>query len=111
MKQFIYTLVIGVFLISTACTGIKSTTKGLENESYLEIVANPNDYSGGVTVLLDNDTSFNAKVGKPNKKRPKDEIYAIPTGKHKISISYDGQIIYSKQIFVSAQETKQITLP
>jgi len=38
-------------------------------------------------------------------------VYAISTGKHVISVYYNDKVIYQKQIFISAQETKKVLLP
>lgn len=109
MRRLIYSIVICLFLLAS-CTGVKTVTKGLENEAYLEFVSSSN-YSNGIDVVLDEETTFKANVVKGTAKRPKGNIYAVSTGKHYISIKYKNEIIYSKQIFVSAQETKQIILP
>jgi hypothetical protein len=95
----------------TSCTGVKTISKGLENEAYIEIIGKPSNYSGGVDVTIDENTSFNAQVNKGISKRPKGKVYAIPTGKHTITVKHNKKVIYSKQIFVSSQETKQIILP
>ncbi len=110
MKNIIIIIAIGLFII-TGCTGVKTVTKGLENQSYIEIIGIPSNYSGGVDVTIDETTTFKAEVNKAGAKRPKGSVYAISTGKHVVSVKYNNEIIYSKQIFVSAQETKQIILP
>ena len=110
MKKLIGIFAIGLFII-TGCTGVKTVTKGLENDSYLELIGNPGKYSGGVDVTIDETTSFIAEVNKDGAKRPKGNVYAISTGRHSVTVKYKDQVIYSKQIFVSAQETKQIVLP
>jgi uncharacterized protein YceK len=110
MKNILIILAIGLFFI-TGCTGVKTVTKGLENQSYIEIIGDPNNYSGGVEVTTDETTTFNAEVNKANAKRPKGSVYSISTGKHIVTVKFNNEIIYSKQIFVSAQETKQIILP
>jgi sugar lactone lactonase YvrE len=107
--KLIMTISIGLLILS-GCTGVKTLSTGLENESFLEFVGNPNNYSNGVTVTVDGTTTFVASVNKDHADRPKGEVYAISTGKHTITVSYENQVIYSKQIFVSAQETKRILL-
>ena len=99
----------GLFVLS-GCTGVKTLSTGLENEAYLEFVGNPGNYSGGITVTIDDKTTFTANVNKDRANRPKGKVYAISTGNHTVSVSYQGTVIYSKQIFVSAQETKRISL-
>lgn len=110
MKNIIAILAFCLFM-ATGCTGLKTTTHGLENQSFLEFVGNPRLYSKGVDVVVDKTKSFNAEVHKAGKKRPVGNTYAIPTGKHTITVMHDDKIIYSRQIFVSAQETKIVVLP
>lgn len=109
MKKLIYILIIGLFI--SGCTGIKTLSKGLENNSYLEFIGDPDKYSEGVTVVVDDNTQFKAFVNKPNAKKPKGSVYAIEDGQHTISVSYNNKVLYLKQVFMSSQETKQITLP
>jgi hypothetical protein len=99
--------------------GSLSTARGLENESFLEFVGKASNYRGGVDVNIDGKVTFKAKVHNENEgynfgrkkiDRFKGEIYVISTGTHTITVSYKGGIIYKKQIFISAQETKKIIL-
>ncbi|MCP4160745.1 MAG: hypothetical protein GY760_11780 [Deltaproteobacteria bacterium] len=110
MKNILVFFAIGLFFI-TGCTGVKTVSKGLENQSFIELIGNPSNYSDRVDVTIDETTSFKAEVNKAGAKRSKSSVYAIPTGKHIVTVKYNNEIIYSKQIFISAQETKQIILP
>ncbi|MDD3323438.1 MAG: hypothetical protein PHS59_18535 [Paludibacter sp.] len=110
MKKILSILAIGLLLF-TGCTSVKTVSTGLENESFLEFIGNTTSYSGGVDVIVDNTINFSAEVGNDHASRVKGKVYAIPTGKHNISISYKNNVIIKKQIFVSAQETKKILLP
>lgn len=100
-----------LLILFTSCTGIKSTSYGLENESYLEFIGSPFKYRKNVLVDIDNEITFKAEVIKGDSKRPKGKIYAIPTGEHLLTVSYRDEIIYKKTIFTSSQETKKIILP
>jgi len=110
MKKIIFVLTIGLMFL-TGCTGVKTISTGLENESFLEFLGKPSDYSGGVNVNIDNKNTFKAQVNKNHANRPKGTVYAISTGTHTITVSYANSVIFKKQIFVSAQETKKILLP
>ncbi len=110
MKKVILLALFGTILLS-GCGGIKTLSSGLENESFLEFIGVPNDYSGGVDVTVDDVTNFKAEVHKDLARKVKGEVYAISTGTHKIAVSYKGKLLYQKQIFISAQETKKIVLP
>ncbi|HPV19668.1 MAG TPA: hypothetical protein PLT53_11225 [Prolixibacteraceae bacterium] len=110
MKKIVLLALFGAFLLS-GCGGIKTLSSGLENEAYLEFIGAPNDYSGGVDVIIDDTNIFKAEVHKDLARKVKSEVYAISTGTHKIAVSYNGKLLFQKQIFISAQETKKIVLP
>ena len=61
--------------------------------------------------MLDVKKSFEAKVVKAKNANRKGTSYAVSTGRKKINVIYNGKSIYSKEILVSTQETKIITLP
>lgn len=110
MKRILYVLAISLVFLAS-CTGVKTISTGLENESYLEFVGNPRDYTGGVDVKIDDNQTFLAEVNKDHADRPKGKIYAIATGTHIVTVTYMNSVIFKKQIFVSVQETKKIILP
>ena len=109
MKTLTY-LLLASFIILTSCGGIKTKTMGLENEAFLEFVGTINLYSGGVDVSIDNKINFKAIVIKDKVAYMKGEVYAISTGAHILKVSYKGEVLYEKQIFIAAQETKKIVL-
>lgn len=109
MKKTLFIIIIGFLLV--ACSGVKTASYGLENESFLEFIGSPSNYNGGVDVIIDDNPSFNAKVYNNNVTRVKGKVYAISTGRHTIIVSYQNNLLIKKQIFISAQETKQIILP
>jgi len=109
MKKLIPIFVVVLILVSS-CTGIKSTTRGLENESFIEIFGNTSKYDKGVMVQVDDTQPFIAQVNKPNPDRPKGTTYAISPGKHVVSVTFSGVVVYRKQVFISSQETLKIDL-
>jgi len=109
MKKFLFAISL-IFLL-LGCAGTKSTHGGLENEAFLDIVGTQRNYVGGVTVILDDKTSFNASVNDPSSNTPRGKTYAIEAGQRTVAVQYNGQDLYRKQIFVSAQETRRIALP
>lgn len=108
MNYIIKLIFIGLIFFSS-CTGLKSTTSGLNNEAFIEIIGKPSRFSGGVDVKIDDKLNFKAQV-KKDKDIAKGSVYAIASGNHSIEISYNGKIIFKKQIFVSSQETRKIVL-
>lgn len=114
MKKRLF-IVVCVFLIFISCGGIKTTNIGLENESYLEFIGNPGNYSGGVDVLIDDKIAFKAEIVKDLKRNVSrvkgGKAYVVSTGTHIVAVSYNNNLIMKKQIFISAQETKKFMLP
>lgn len=110
MKKIFFILIIGLTFISS-CTGLKTVSTGLENESFLEFIGTPSNYKEGVDVNIDDKITFKAEVNKNHSDRPKGKVYAISTGVHIVSVSHNDKIIFRKKIFVSTQETKKIVLP
>lgn len=104
-------LIVISLILLTGCGGIKTSSSGLEKESYLEFIGTPSDYSGGVEVSVDGQPTFNAEVFNNKATRVKGKVYAISTGQHVVSVSYKNNVILKKQIFLSSQETKKILLP
>ncbi len=97
-------------LLTSCKVGSFSQERGLTDQAYLLFVANEK-YDNDVQVIIDGKTTFNAQVLKEKKGTIKGNTYAIAKGKRNLKIIYDGNVIYNKEIFVSAQETKKIQLP
>ncbi|MDR2586112.1 MAG: hypothetical protein LBC84_07850 [Prevotellaceae bacterium] len=108
MKRLFFAIAIGVLFLSS-CGTTRSTSSGIENDAFLEIIGNPSNYSGGVDVVLDNQIAFKATVNKQS--NTKSKVYAIPTGTHIVTVFYRDREVYKSQIFISIQETKKINLP
>jgi hypothetical protein len=110
MKKIFYVIAIGLLFVA-GCTGVKTVTTGLENEAFLSFIGKPSVYKGGVTVNVDDKNTFKAEVCKDFTDRPKGKVYAISTGTHIVTVSFNNNVIFKKQIFISNQETKKIQLP
>lgn len=110
MKKIIFLMAIGL-VIQTSCTGLKTTSIGLDNEAYLEFVGTQSNYFGGVDVNLDDKLNFIAEVNKDHADRPKGKVYSVSTGKHILTVTYKNIVLYKKQIFVTSQETIKKKLP
>jgi hypothetical protein len=110
MRKIIF-LLAAIIGLMTSCTGVKTSSSGVDNQAFINIVGKPGNYSGGVDVNVDDKTNFKAEVNKEYTDRPKGKVYAIGIGTHVVIVSYNGQVLYKQQIFVSSQETKKIVLP
>ena len=99
MKTLTYLLLTSLIILSS-CGGIKTKSAGLENEAYLEFVGPVKSYPEGVDVSIDNKINFKAVVNKDKVAYVKGEVYAISTGTLILKVSYNGQVLYEKQIFL-----------
>ncbi len=86
-----------------------SQQSGKEDMAYLLFVSESNK-SYKINVLLDRSLSFDAKTVRAKDADRNGTAYAVGTGRHKIKVLKDGNVIYEKEIFISTQETKKITL-
>lgn len=113
MKKTIikFTTPILFVLMLVACGGVKTSTSGVDNKTFLEFCSTPNNYRGGVDVNVDDKTNFKAEVIKYNPTKISTTVYAISPGKHVITVSYEGKVLYKQQLFLSNQETRKIILP
>ena len=86
---------------------------GKEDMAYLVFVGPLKTYgNGSYPVQVDVDgTKFDAKVVKPKTANRKGTQYGVATGRRNIIVTFRGQTIYQKQLFLSSQETKIINLP
>lgn len=108
--QRIATLLCATFLLA-GCKAPVAQQSGREDIAYLLFIS-PKQYAGKeVTVTLDTQTPFEAKVIKEKFARSKGKQYGVHTGKRKIKVTYEGRTLYDKYIFISSQETKHILLP
>lgn len=107
-------------MLTFACilAGCKSSfpvaqQSGKEDMAYLVFVGPRATYgNGSKPVQVDVDgTKFDAKVVKPKTANRKGTQYGVATGRRKITVKFEGATIYSKELFLSSQETKIITLP
>lgn len=112
--KIILSLIVTAFLL----VGCKSNypvaqQSGKEDMAYLLFVGPADTYgNGSKTVQVDVDgTTFDAKVVKPKTANRKGTQYGVATGRRNVTVKFNGQTIYQKQLFLSTQETKIINLP
>jgi hypothetical protein len=110
MNRLYLILAIGLMVLA-GCTGIKTSSRGVDNQAYLEFIGDPKLYEGGVDVNLNDQKTFKAEVNKEQQVPAKGNVYSINPGNILVSVSYNGKLLYKQQIFLSAQETRIIKLP
>lgn len=84
---------------------------GKEDMGYLLFVS-PKQYAKkDVKVTLDGQNAFTANVVREKDAKRKGTAYRVTPGRKTIKVEHEGKVLYTKEIFISAQETKQIELP
>lgn len=84
---------------------------GKEDTAFLLFISGGQYAGKEVTVTIDGSAPFTAKVVKQKKAARFGTQYAVATGARTLTVTSGGQTLYQKKLFLSTQETKQITLP
>ena len=110
--KILFTLIaLAALLVSCKSNYPVSQQSGKEDIAYLVFVG-PSSTYGSKPVQVDVDgTEFEAKVVKPKTANRKGTQYGVATGRRNIVVKFNGSTVYQKQLFLSSQQTKIITLP
>lgn len=84
---------------------------GKEDMAYLLLISNQQYAGKDVQVTVDQAQPFTARVVKQKRATRRGTQYGIATGTRYLTVTFEGKTLYSKKIFVSTQEVKQIILP
>ena len=109
--KIIIALGLGILLCGCRARYSVAQESGKDDVAYLLFVSQKDDVKRNGKGYVDGETTFEAKVVKARDSYRKGTSYAIATGRRTINVEYKGASIYNKEIFVSTQETKIITLP
>lgn len=113
MKKSLLLIALLTFVFSSCRTGVYSVSSGQADESAICFVAST---SYPISVDIDG-TTYSTKTIKHKPQKARRDIKAtanekikLSTGRHTIKVTKNGTMVYSKEIFVSATETKIIEL-
>lgn len=110
MKNKLMLIAFVTLLVACKANYPVAQQSGKEDVAYLLFISDK-EYAGKtITVNIDN-ISFDAKVVKAKKANRRGTQYGVGTGNKSITVKCNGKTLYSKRIFLSSQETKQIILP
>lgn len=109
MKNFI--IIFCSLLILVSCKGAYTTTSGgKEDIGFISLVGDPKKYQAGAMVSVDNKQPVIIMVVEEGKVSKEDNRLKVPTGTHKVTVTYQNKIVYSQSVLISLQETKKISL-
>ncbi|MBQ8889205.1 MAG: hypothetical protein IJY59_06935 [Bacteroidaceae bacterium] len=113
MKRTLFFIVLGLALVMVGCKANYPVAQqsGKDDVAFLLFVSASNQSSQIVDVTIDGNTTFEAKTVKAKKANRKGTSYAVATGRRRLKVEKEGQTLYEKEVFLSTQETKIITLP
>lgn len=86
-------------------------SSGKEDVAYLLFVSQESYAGQTLAVTLDGAASFEAKAVGARKAGRKGKAYAVKPGRRTIRVTSGTRPLYEKELFLSPQETKIITLP
>ena len=100
-------------LIFTACTvGTQTQKVQVPDRAYITVVGNPDNYEDAQIMLqYDDKEKFPVKIRKEGTRKFKKYLYEIVPGQHTLKVYNGNQLLISRKIFISNQETKEIQLP
>ena len=116
MKEFMskvlsfFVCILGLFMASCKSNYPVAQQSGKEDIAYLLFVSKGGEYKNQVVTVNVDDLQYEAKVVKQKTSNRKGTQYTAPTGNHQLTVSKGGKTLYSKRIFLSAQEVKTILL-
>lgn len=113
MKKILFALVVLLVGVLSSCkTGTFTSEYGKEDIAYVFLTSSGDMAGKTVLVQIDDANSFEMKVRKAKQSTEKHngKAFSIMPGTRHMKITYKGQLIYEKDIFVSSQQTKLINL-
>lgn len=111
MKKLLFPAILMIWLFSS-CSSTKNVMPSIsENQAYMQLIRGESEkYSNGIDVYVNENQPFRAKVAGQDADMF-EKIYVVNSGKSHVTIEYQGNVVYDKDIFVSPQETIRIQLP
>lgn len=110
MKKYIILLVLAAATMVGCRNTYQTLSAGKENESFILITTDKDEYRENITVVVDNGTPILVEKVFKTKKQLQAKPITITPGKHTIKVLKNGQTIYEQAVFLGLQETKKIVL-
>lgn len=100
-------------VLLTACKANMPVAQqsGKEDIAYLLLVSNGGTYNNKTVQVSVDGQTFDAVVVKQKTSNRRGTQYTAPTGSHQLTVTFNGQTIYNKKVFLSTQQVKRIELP
>ncbi|QZT36889.1 hypothetical protein K5X82_16880 [Halosquirtibacter xylanolyticus] len=112
MKQLIY-----IVAILWMCVGCKNTymaaSSGIDEKASIILIterANKQKYKKGEVLLHIDDKIYTVDKIPEVKYAMKARLFAITQGKHHVVVSFNGNKVYDKEVFIGRNETRKIIL-
>ncbi len=102
-------LLVPMALLTSCRVGVMTHTRTLSDQGYIEIICT--DSHNPVSVFVDKDTTFEAKVTNEHKRNVKGQKYTVAPGKrHLVVKDEDGKVLYDRTVMIYAQQSKIIRI-
>ena len=108
---FLFTSLLALLLVGCKANAPVAQQGGKEDIAYLLFVSSGGEYKSQMVQVDLDGQKYEAKVQKQKTANRRGTQYTAPVGTHQLIVSSNGRTLYSKKVFLSAQEVKTITLP
>lgn len=105
----VLTLVLLVVFTSSCKTGTYSKASA-DDIAFIKLMSSSTLAGKQVKVIINNETSFSAKVNKMRTSPLKQKTYRIVSGRKNIKIYSRGRLLWNQDVFISQQSTRVIVL-
>ena len=106
--------VVSLLVILISINGCKTVVYdrqgGNADIAYLQFISSGSLVGKKVEVVVDDQTTFTAKVKRDRKASIKPNLYTIKPGKRNVKVYRKGNKVAEQDIYVSQQKTKEIRL-
>lgn len=109
--SILFSCLLTVLLMGCKANAPVAQQSGKEDVAYLLFVSAGGEYKGQIVDFDIDGQKHEAEVQKQKTANRRGTQYTAPTGTHQLTVTSNGRTIYSKKVFLSAQQVKTITLP
>lgn len=95
--------------VTTGCESTRTVSHGISDVGYITFTGEDFD---AVRVVIDDKIEFYAAVNSPDTRKIDNENnYAVKPGTHSVQVYSGDRLVFSKEVFISSQDIREIALP
>lgn len=115
MKRINFITLLLLLFFTSCIVGRREGTVQSADKCFLHFTSSDtNNESANFSLVIDDGSSFEIKpdiISNSNSRFSQKKLYQILPGNHTIKVNKNGNLIIQKKIFISNQETMEVSLP